>query len=212
MLTKRRRGLKGEPSPGVPPLRAAPPPAALATPWGWRWTKERVVEDADPYGGWKTGRVPRDILRGYPTPGRGSAERSDAGGDRSSGTSRTPSPTGRLRQREVSDNTASGRGWNPAPTGGWRNTVGSAETVTAGRRGRRPLRGFACLTVVRKKNAASGRHFSLCVLVYITIAFLGQMSWQVPQAMHLSSSRVQVLAARSTARAPAGHFLAQSVQ
>ena len=28
VLTKRRRGLKGEPSPGVPPLRAAPPPAA----------------------------------------------------------------------------------------------------------------------------------------------------------------------------------------
>ena len=105
-----------------------------------------------------------------------------------------------------------GGGGTPPLQGGWRNTVGSAETVTAGRRGRRPLRGFACLTVVRKKNAASGRHFSLCVLVYITIAFLGQMSWQVPQAMHLSSSRVQVLAARSTARAPAGHFLAQSVQ
>ena len=30
MLTKRRRGSKGEPSPGVPPLRAAPPPAAYA--------------------------------------------------------------------------------------------------------------------------------------------------------------------------------------
>ena len=103
-------------------------------------------------------------------------------------------------------------GGNPAPTGGWWNAVGSAETVAAGRRGRRPLLGFACLTVVRKKNAARRRHFSLCVLVYITIAFLGQMSWQVPQAMHLSSSRVQVLAARSTARAPAGHFLAQSVQ
>ena len=67
-------------------------------------------------GGWETGRAPRDLLRYYPAPGRGSAERSDAGGDRSSGTSRTPSPTGRLRQREVSDNTASGRGWNPAPT------------------------------------------------------------------------------------------------
>ena len=146
--------------------------------------------------------------------GVGNGENTATGGvfDFIFGTSRTPSPTGRLRQREVSDNTASGRGWNPAPTGGWRNTVGSAVTVTAGRRGRRPLRGFACLTVVRKKNAASGRHFSLCVLVYITIAFLGQMSWQVPQAMHLSSSRVQVLAARSTARAPAGHFLAQSVQ
>ena len=40
-------------------MRAAPPPAARATPRGRRWTKERVVEDADPYGGWETGRVPR---------------------------------------------------------------------------------------------------------------------------------------------------------
>ena len=193
-------------------MRAAPPPAALATPWGWRWTKERVVEDADPYGGWKTGRVPRDILRGYPTPGRGSAERSDAGGDRSSGTSRTPSPTGRLRQREVSDNTASGRGGTPP-------LQGAGETWW-GRRG--PLRRdvedavpYGALPVSRlyeRKMPPQGGIFSLCVFVYITIAFLGQMSWQVPQAMHLSSSRVQVLAARSTARAPAGHFLAQSVQ
>ena len=50
VLTKRRRGSKGEPSPGVPPLRAAPAARSLcAPPWGWRWTKERVVEDADPY-------------------------------------------------------------------------------------------------------------------------------------------------------------------
>ncbi len=34
-----------------------------------------------------------------------------------------------------------GRGWNPAPTRGWRNTVRPAETVAAGRRGRRPLQG-----------------------------------------------------------------------
>ena len=211
MLKKRRRGLKGEPSPGVPPLRAAPPPAALATPWGWRWTKERVVEDADPYGGWKTGRVPRDILRGYPTPGRGSAERSDAGGDRSSGTSgRRPlqGGCGNVRSAII----PRPGGGEPRPYRGMAKRGGVGVDRYGGRRGRRPLRGFACLTVVRKKNAASGRHFSLCVLVYITIAFLGQMSWQVPQAMHLSSSRVQVLAARSTARAPAGHFLAQSVQ
>ena len=32
VLKKRRRGSKGGPSPGVPPLRAAPPPAARATP------------------------------------------------------------------------------------------------------------------------------------------------------------------------------------
>ena len=56
VLTKRRRGLKGEPSPGVPPLRAAPAARSLcAPPWGWRWTKERVVEDADPYGALRNG-------------------------------------------------------------------------------------------------------------------------------------------------------------
>ena len=44
------------------------------------------------------------------------------------------------------------------------------------------------------------------------MAFLGQASAQVPQPTHSSSFRVQVLAARSTLRAPAGHFLAQSVQ
>ena len=32
-------------------MRAAPAARSLcAPPWGWRWTKERVVEDADPYG------------------------------------------------------------------------------------------------------------------------------------------------------------------
>ena len=49
-------------------------------------------------------------------------------------------------------------------------------------------------------------------LAYMMMQFLGQASAQVPQATHLSSSRVQVLAARSTVRAPAGHFLAQRVQ
>ena len=52
-------------------MRAAPPPAARATPLGRRWTKERVVEDADPYDGWETGRVPRDMLRDHPRSGRG---------------------------------------------------------------------------------------------------------------------------------------------
>ena len=41
--------------------------------------------------------MPRDLLRYYPTPGRGSAERGGAGKNRDGGTSRTPSPTGRLR-------------------------------------------------------------------------------------------------------------------
>ena len=95
VLMKRRRGSKGEPSPGVPPLRAAPAARSpCAPPWGWRWTKERVVEDADPYGGWETGRVPHNIPRDHHTPGRG-----------------------------------------------WRNSVRPAVTVTAGRRGRRPLQG-----------------------------------------------------------------------
>ena len=53
-------------------MRAAPAARSpCALPWGGRWTKERVVEDADPYGGWETARVPRDMLRDHPTPGRG---------------------------------------------------------------------------------------------------------------------------------------------
>ena len=46
----------------------------------------------------------------------------------------------------------------------------------------------------------------------IRMAFLGQASAQVPQPTQLSSSSFQVLLARSTSRAPAGHFLAQMVQ
>ena len=73
-------------------MRAAPAARSLcAPPWGWRWTKERVVEDADPYGGWETARAPRDIPREHPAPGR---ERGEAGVDREGGTSRTPTPTG----------------------------------------------------------------------------------------------------------------------
>ena len=78
-------------------MRAAPPPAARATPRGRQWTKARVVEDADPYGGWESGRGPHNKPRVYTTPGQGSAERGEAGVDRDGGTSRTPSPTGRLR-------------------------------------------------------------------------------------------------------------------
>ena len=77
-------------------MRAAEPPAARATPRGRQWTKERVVEDADPYGGWETDRVPHNIPRDHHTPGRG-----------------------------------------------WRNSVRPAVTVTAGRRGRRPLQGLS---------------------------------------------------------------------
>ena len=106
VLTKRRRGLKGEPSPGVPPLRAAEPPAAYA-------------------------------------------HRRNAGGGRRKGSSRTPTPTAggkppvcRVIYCEII--TRPGRGW--------RNVVRLAETVTAGRRGRRPLQGW-CSSRVRAKNA-----------------------------------------------------------
>ena len=86
---------RGHPAPGgggTPPLQGG---------WRnvvrWRWPKERVVEDAVPYGGWETGHVPHNMPRVYPTPGQGSAERGEAGVYRDDGTSRTPSPTGRLR-------------------------------------------------------------------------------------------------------------------
>ena len=118
MLKEAQEGVKGEPSPGVPPLRAAPAARSpRAPPWGWRWTKERVVEDADPYGGWETGHVPHNIPRDHPTPGRGPVERGGVGGNRSCGTSRTPSPTGRLRRRGTGGKLTPGRGWDPAPTG-----------------------------------------------------------------------------------------------
>ena len=78
-------------------MRAAPPPAARATPRGRQWMKERVVEDADPYGGRETDRVPPDLLRDHPTPGPGRAEHGETGKNRDGGTSRTPSPTGRVR-------------------------------------------------------------------------------------------------------------------
>ena len=97
-------------------MRAAPAARSLcAPPWGWRWTKERVVEDADPYGGWETDRVPRDLLRGYPTPGRGSAERGGAGKNRDGGTSRTPTPTGLVRRHGVCGHPSVRAGVGPRP-------------------------------------------------------------------------------------------------
>ena len=133
MLKKRRRGSKGGTLAGGSPFagglsRRRPsdlrtptvirrragieprPYGACGTWWGRRWTKERVVGDADPYGGWETGRMPHNMPRNHHTPGRGSAERGEAGVDREGGTSRTPSPTGRLRRR--------GAGVRLAPGGG----------------------------------------------------------------------------------------------
>ena len=135
MLTKRRRGSKGGPSPGVPPLRAAPPPAARATPLGRQWTKERVVEDADPYGGWETDRVPRDLLRGYPTPGRGLEERGGAGKNRDGGTSGTPSPTGRVRRHNARSDPAPGGGRTQPIRGAGGDREGGTPTPSGRARG-----------------------------------------------------------------------------
>ena len=74
---KRRRGSKGEPSPGVPPLRAAPAarsPCDLRTP---AVIPRRAGMDPRPY--------------------RGLEERGEVGGGRTLGTSGTPTPTGRVR-------------------------------------------------------------------------------------------------------------------
>ena len=75
--------------------------------------KERVVEDADTYGGWETDRVPPDLQRGYPTPGPGRAERGEAGKNRDGGTSGTPSPTGRVRRHDARSHPTPGGGGTP---------------------------------------------------------------------------------------------------
>ena len=136
VLMKRRRGSKGEPSPGVPPLRAAPPPAAPATTWGWRWPQARVVEDADPY---RAGAATRGLR-----------------------SSRRPA------------------GVEPRPYGGWRNVVGLAMTVTAGRRGRRPLQGGELhhFHAPAKDNAARER---AAFKLYSYIAFSPSGPW--PRAL-----------------------------
>ena len=69
---KAQEGVKGGTLAGGPPFAGGSAARSLcAPPWGWRWTKERVVEDADPYGGWETGRVPHNMPRDHPAPGRG---------------------------------------------------------------------------------------------------------------------------------------------
>ena len=171
VLTKRRRGSKGEPSPGVPPLRAAPPPAARATPRGRQWMKERVVEDADPYGGRETDRVPPDLLRDHPTPGPGRAERGEAGKNRDGGTSRTPFPTGLARVFTLEGmsctvlvyGVAKGRGPIPARTSDGLAAYHVAHgPFPTRRRGRRPRRPFpsstADLTAFLQPLVGAGFH------------------------------------------------------
>ena len=64
-----------------------------------------------------------------------------------------------------------------------------------------------------KNTLLLGRVFLVIGYPYqMTMAFFGQLSAQVPQPTHMSSSRTQVFAARSTVSAPAGHLRAQIVQ
>ncbi len=105
MLTKRRRGSKGEPSPGVPPLRAAP---AARSPCDLR-----------------TSAVIRRRAGMEPRPYRGLAERGKVGGGRTFGSSRTPTPTAggkRAVCRVIYCNIIT------RPGGGRRNAVTPAET------------------------------------------------------------------------------------
>ena len=114
MLTKRRRGLKGGPSPGVPPLRAAPAARSPCDAITQAVNERRAGVEPRPY--------------------EGLAERGEVGGGRTFGSSRTPSPTtgGRRPVRHVIYRESIPR------LGG--NVVRPAWTVRAGRRGRRPLR------------------------------------------------------------------------
>ena len=132
VLMKRRRGSKGEPSPGVPPLRAAP---AARSP---RDTAITPVVNAR-----RAGVEPR--------PYEGLAERGGAGVDCEGGTSRTPSPTGRVRRRGAGSNPASGRG-RPHPYRGWRNAVTLAVD--------RPLQGGCDLHLCEKTAPAALQYAS----------------------------------------------------
>ena len=147
-------------------MRAAPAARSpCAPPWGRRWTKGRVVEDADPYRAGAATRGLRSSRRpggGGTPPLQGLAERGKAGGDRDGGTSGTPSPTGLVRRRRAGGGRREGSSRTPTPTGpcgtgrvprdfpGAGHNVGNGENAAhsggvlilfAGRRGRRPLRG-----------------------------------------------------------------------
>ena len=78
--------------------------------------------------------------------------RRGAGGERRKGSSRTPTPTGLVRRHGVCGHPGVRAGVEPRPYGGWRNVVGLAMTVTAGRRGRRPLQGGCGTGRVRRRK------------------------------------------------------------
>ena len=89
-------------------------------------------------GGGQRGNPRRGFpLCGRPKPPAAPALRRGAGGGRRKGSSRTPTPTagGRRPVRHVIYRES-------IPRLGWRNAVRLAKTMTAGRRGRRPLQGW----------------------------------------------------------------------
>ena len=105
-------------------MRAALPPAARAAPQPPRTAVTPVVNAR------RAGVEPR--------PYEGLEERGEVRGDLRQGSSRTPTPTAGGRRAAFR--------WIycdiiPRLGRGRRNAVGLAKTVTAGRRGRRPLRG-----------------------------------------------------------------------
>ena len=119
MLKEAQEGVKGGTLAGGSPFAGG-----LSRPQPVRFTDAH--SHPTPGGGWN------------PAPTRGLEERGKAGGGRREGSSRTPTPTAGGRRAVC-------RGIYcdiiPRPGGGRRNTVRPEVTVTAGRRGRRPLRG-----------------------------------------------------------------------
>ena len=112
-------GQRGNPRRGFPLCGRPPPPAVPAPPWGWRWTNAGR--------GWN------------PAPTRGLEERGKAGGGRREGSSGTPTPTGPCGTGRVPRDFP-GAGHN---AGNGENAAGGGVLISfAGRRGRRPLRGW----------------------------------------------------------------------
>ena len=103
---------------------------------GWNRQHQRKVQQDKTASSAQPNPTPG--RRWNPAPTRGFEERGEVGGGRRKGSSRTPTPTAggkRTACRRIYCEII------PRPGRGGRNTVRLAKTVTAGRRGRRPLRG-----------------------------------------------------------------------
>ena len=124
--------------------------------------KGGTLAGGSPFAGGPAARSPCDlrtptVIRRRagvePRPYEGLEERGKAGGGRRKGSSRTPTPTAGGRRAVC-------RGIYcdiiPRPGGGRRNVVRPACTVTAGRRGRRPLQGW-CDAVGSALTVTAGR-------------------------------------------------------